>query len=46
MKSDKVKVYMKILELEEIYNFVVHHIFNTCPNLYQINRIYHFHVGT
>jgi hypothetical protein len=25
MKSDKDKVYMKIVELEEIYNFVVHH---------------------
>jgi len=27
MKSDEDKVYMKIVELEEIYNFVVHHIF-------------------
>jgi hypothetical protein len=27
MKSDEDKVYMKIIELEEIYNFVVHHIF-------------------
>jgi hypothetical protein len=25
MKSDEDKVYMKIVELEEIYNFVVHH---------------------
>ncbi|PWZ04440.1 hypothetical protein Zm00014a_024470 [Zea mays] len=27
MKSDENKVYMKIVELEEIYNFVVQHIF-------------------
>ncbi|PWZ29502.1 hypothetical protein Zm00014a_019098 [Zea mays] len=27
MKSDKDKVYMKIVEFEEIYNFVVQHIF-------------------
>jgi hypothetical protein len=27
MKSDKDKVYTKIVELEEIYNFVVHHFF-------------------
>jgi hypothetical protein len=27
MKSDEDKVYMKIVELEEIYNFVVHHFF-------------------
>ncbi|PWZ33793.1 hypothetical protein Zm00014a_026452 [Zea mays] len=27
MKSDEDKVYIKIVELEEIYNFVVHHIF-------------------
>jgi hypothetical protein len=27
MKSDEDRVYMKIIELEEIYNFVVHHIF-------------------
>ncbi|PWZ09275.1 hypothetical protein Zm00014a_038101 [Zea mays] len=27
MKSDEDKVYMKIVELEEIYNFVVQHIF-------------------
>jgi hypothetical protein len=27
MKSDEDEVYMKIVELEEIYNFVVHHIF-------------------
>ncbi|PWZ16072.1 hypothetical protein Zm00014a_031313 [Zea mays] len=27
MKSDKDKVYMKIVELKEIYNFLVHHIF-------------------
>jgi hypothetical protein len=38
MKSDEDKVYMKIVELEEIYNFVVHHflfkhIFRR-PNLY------------
>jgi hypothetical protein len=31
MKSDEDKVYMKIVELEEIYNFVVHHFcLNTC----------------
>jgi hypothetical protein len=27
MKSDEDKVYMKIVELEEIYNFVVHQFF-------------------
>jgi hypothetical protein len=27
MKSDEDKVYMKIVELEKIYNFVVHQIF-------------------
>ncbi|PWZ28821.1 hypothetical protein Zm00014a_039694 [Zea mays] len=27
MKSDEDKIYMKIVELEEIYNFVLHHIF-------------------
>jgi hypothetical protein len=27
MKSDEEKVYMKIVEFEEIYNFLVHHIF-------------------
>jgi hypothetical protein len=27
MKSDEDKVYMKIVESEEIYNFIVHHIF-------------------
>ncbi|PWZ12476.1 hypothetical protein Zm00014a_004122 [Zea mays] len=27
MKSDKNKVYMKIIELKEIYNFVVHQFF-------------------
>ncbi|AQK52594.1 Transmembrane 9 superfamily member 9 [Zea mays] len=27
MKSDEDKFYMKIVELEEIYNFVVQHIF-------------------
>jgi hypothetical protein len=27
MKSDEDKVYMKIVELEEIYNFVVRHFF-------------------
>ncbi|PWZ28707.1 hypothetical protein Zm00014a_011352 [Zea mays] len=27
MKSDEDKVYMKTVELEGIYNFVVHHIF-------------------
>ncbi|PWZ14033.1 hypothetical protein Zm00014a_030171 [Zea mays] len=27
MKSDENKVYMKMVELEEIYNFVVQHIF-------------------
>ncbi|PWZ27098.1 hypothetical protein Zm00014a_024375 [Zea mays] len=27
MKSDEDKVYIKIVELKEIYNFVVHHIF-------------------
>jgi hypothetical protein len=27
MKSDEDKVYMKIVELEEIYNFVVHNFF-------------------
>ena len=27
MKSDEDKVYIKIVELEEIYNFVLHHIF-------------------
>ncbi|PWZ54771.1 hypothetical protein Zm00014a_026817 [Zea mays] len=27
MKSDEDKVYMKIVELEVIYNFVVYHIF-------------------
>jgi hypothetical protein len=32
MKSDEHKVYIKIIELDEIYNFVVHHIFYT--NLY------------
>jgi hypothetical protein len=31
MKSDEDKVYIKIVELEEIYNFVVHHIF--CLNI-------------
>jgi hypothetical protein len=25
MKSDEDKVYMKIVELEEIYDFVIHH---------------------
>jgi hypothetical protein len=54
MKSDEDKVYMKIVELEEIYNFVVHHFLfkhifmpkslNLCPNLYQINIPYHFYV--
>ena len=29
MKSDEDKVYMKIVELEEIYNFVAHHFLNT-----------------
>jgi hypothetical protein len=28
MKSDKDKVYMKIVELEEIYNFVVYFYLN------------------
>jgi hypothetical protein len=32
MKSDEDKVYMKIVELKEIYNFVVHHFF--CLNIY------------
>jgi hypothetical protein len=46
---------MKIVELEEIYNFVVHHFLfkhlfrpkslKLCPNLYQINILYHFYVG-
>jgi hypothetical protein len=27
MKSDEDKVYMKIIEIEEIYNFVVHQFF-------------------
>jgi hypothetical protein len=27
MKSDEDKVYIKIVELKEIYNFVVRHIF-------------------
>jgi hypothetical protein len=27
MKSDEDKVYMKIVELEEIYDFVIHHVF-------------------
>jgi hypothetical protein len=27
MKSDENKIYMKIVDLEEIYNFVVQHIF-------------------
>jgi hypothetical protein len=31
MKSDKDKVYMKIVELEEIYNFVIHQFF--CLNI-------------
>jgi hypothetical protein len=31
MKSDEDKVYMKIVEFEEIYNFVVHYIF--CLNI-------------
>jgi hypothetical protein len=54
MKSDEDKVYMKIIELEEIYNFVAHqflfkHIFRPkslklYPNLYQINILYHFYV--
>jgi hypothetical protein len=29
MKSNEDKVYMKIVELEEIYNFVAHHFLNT-----------------
>jgi hypothetical protein len=55
MKSDEDKVYMKIVELKEIYNFVVHHFLfkhifrpkslKLCPNLYQINILYHFYVG-
>jgi hypothetical protein len=54
MKSDEDKVYIKIVELEEIYNFVVHHflfkhifrpkLLKLCPNLYQINILYHFYV--
>ncbi|PWZ10870.1 hypothetical protein Zm00014a_026192 [Zea mays] len=32
MKSDEDKVHMKIVELEEIYNFVVHYFF--CLNIY------------
>jgi hypothetical protein len=31
MKSNEDKVYMKIVELEEIYNFVIHHFF--CLNI-------------
>jgi hypothetical protein len=27
MKSDEDKVYMKIIELEEIYDFVIHQFF-------------------
>jgi hypothetical protein len=55
MKSDEDKVYMKIVELEVIYKFVVHHFFlfkhtfrpkllKSCLNLYQINILYHFYV--
>jgi hypothetical protein len=32
MKSNEYKVYMKIVELEEIYNFVVHQFF--CLNIF------------
>jgi hypothetical protein len=28
MKSDEDKVYMKIVELKEIYKFVIYHFFN------------------
>jgi hypothetical protein len=31
MKSDEDKIYMKIVELKEIYNFVVHQFF--CLNI-------------